>query len=125
MRKNIYVKNEDAAVFDRAKALFGGNISAVVAEILREKVEAAEAAAAGHEDIVLKVGDLDESPESLRFRGKLLRDCIYSRARWELYLTAEGKFVVWRNQGDYASCETYDTVMDLLAAKLPDELLYE
>ena len=43
MRKNIYIRDEDQELFDRAEALFGDNFSGLVAEAVRRFVEVEEA----------------------------------------------------------------------------------
>jgi len=123
MRKNIYIKPADSAVFVKAEELFGENFSAMVADAVRDKVAAAEARAAGFEDVVLRVGNFAEGTDTkIRFRGKMMGRCLYRQQPWELYLTGKGEFLVWHDQGDQAGYDTYSTICDMMAAKVPDEL---
>lgn len=132
MRKNIYVRDEDATLFEKAEAIGGESLSAVIAEALRRYVAAEEAKAEGMQEIVIEVGTWHsegaDDTKRLKFTGRKIaggRTFSTGDSRgtdYELYLTGKGKILAWREnwsrwQGEStsASYEVYDNLEQTLA----------
>lgn len=108
-KKNIYIKDADLALFDRAEQLGGDSISQVIADALRRYVAIKEAEGAGMEDVSLPVGVLrsqgDDDTRTVRFVGRLLADARRYHgqtsdgrdrgADYRIYQTAGGKILIW------------------------------
>lgn len=108
-KKNIYIRTDDLPLFDRAEALGGDSISAVIADALRKYVAVKEAEGSGMEEVSLPVGILrshgDDDTRTVRFAGRLLADARRyhgqtSDARdrgtdYRIYQTAAGKILIW------------------------------
>ena len=148
MRKNIYIKDEDAATFDKAEALGGDNFSGMIAESVRRFVEMEEAKADGMTEQEIEVGSYysgtgADDTKDIKFIGKLIADaCIYSGQAsdrkdrgtdYKLYLTKKGKYLLWQKywtrwQGEdgEASYRVYDSLTQLMSAdNIPGSLLQE
>ena len=147
MRKNIYIRDEDQKIFEKAEALGGENFSAMIAEAVRQFVEVEQAKTEGMEEIVLKVGvacshgagDL----KKVKFIGKKIADvCCYSGQTssrddrgtdFTLYLTKKEKFLLyrrywshWENEDDESWYKTYESMSELMSADgIPGDLLQE
>lgn len=108
-RKQIYIREADVELFEKAEQLEGENLSAVIADALRRYVEVKEAEAQGMKKITLTVGILrsqgDDDTRKVRFVGRKLASAeIFhgqtsdSRDRgtdYAIYQTQAGKIVVW------------------------------
>lgn len=129
-RKNIYVKDEDVTLFDKAEELGGDSISAVIAEALKKYIEVKEAESMGMEEYTLIVGFTSErnnDTKKVRFTGrKLAEGTCYSGSTsdgrdrgttYEIYETKAGKVVIfadnWSNWQGEASTSGY-VVLDKL-----------
>jgi hypothetical protein len=152
MRRTIYVKDEDAGLFEEAEALGEDSISAVLAEALRKWLADRKADAQGwqiHEIIPAKrVVDgttPDEFGRPVKFRGRLLATVTRgslrdggSRTTWRAYVTQAGKIVVhrdhetvWQGACNEDSVSIYETLPDVEKATgefpgdVPEELVVE
>lgn len=104
-KKNIYIKDADVEIFEKAEQLGGESISVIIAEILRKFMEQKEAEAAGYQEYVLEVGTAYDDTKKVKFIGRLLADgTTYhgstsdGRDRgntWEIYQTKAGKIIVY------------------------------
>ncbi len=134
MKKQIYVRNEDAPIFDRAAELGGNNLSAVIAEALRRYVAAEEAKRQGFEEQEIRVGIWRErgadDVKTLKFIGKLLATGTTYTGQatsgddrgvdYEIYATQKGKILVrrlawsrWQGENDRATYKVFDTLEDV------------
>ena len=131
MKKNIYIKDEDVSLFEKAEELGGDSISSVIAEALRRYVEIKEAEAQGMEEHILTVGSttsIDDDTRKVKFVGRLLaRGTTYNGqtsdrkdrgTTWKIYITKAGKIVVYADdwtcwQGE--ACRSAHVVL----AKIP------
>jgi len=107
-KKNIYIKDADLALFDRAEQLGGDSLSQVIAETLRRFVAAKEAEAAGMKEVTLEVGvwcsQGTDDVRKVRFLGRLLAEGRKYRGSmsdrkdrftdYKIYSTRTGKIVV-------------------------------
>ena len=88
--RTIYVSDQDEPIYRRAQELAGDNLSAAISNALKHYVEAADARAAGYDEVVVKVGT--GSGRKVRFLGILLGD----------WMRTEGErfehFRVWRGK---------------------------
>lgn len=125
-RINLYVRDEDQALFEKAKELLGDEkISPVVAEAIRRLVEEEEAKKDGFEEIELEVGISGSQPgesdnfRRIRFVGKELSNYTRLEGRerqglngqifigddrgkhWRLFLSRKGKFLLYLNDWSY------------------------
>jgi EXLDI family protein len=103
--KTIYVSDDDLPLFERAQELAAGNLSAAIAQALRERVRAAEIARCHQYDAVtVSVGSAGR-----RRRKRFTALCL---ARWQgaadasgsvealvAYRTARGRIAVHRSVG--------------------------
>ena len=69
--KTIYVSDDDLALYERAQALAGGNLSAAVSRALRRFVDDEEARQGGYEQVTVRAGSGRDRREQ-RFSGVLL-----------------------------------------------------
>ena len=148
MRKNIYIREEDQELFEKAEAIFGDNFSGLVAEALRRFVEVEEAKSDGMAEVEIEVGTYtgdngSDDIKKVKFLGKKIADaCVYSGATsdrrdrgtdYELYLTKKGKLLLWQKywtcwQGEdgEAGYQVYDSLTQLMSAEgIPGSLLTE
>ena len=147
MRKNIYIRDEDQELFEKAEALGGENFSAMIAEAVRQFVEVEQAKAEGMEEVELKVGiacsrgvgDL----KKVKFIGKKIADvCCYSGQTssrddrgtdFTLYLTKKEKFLLyrlfwsrWENEDNESWYKIYDSMSQVMSVDgIPCDLLQE
>ena len=147
MRKNIYIRDEDQGIFEKAEAIGGENFSATIAEAVRQFVETEEAKAEGMEEVELEVGvayshganDL----KKVRFLGKKIADvCVYSGQTssrddrgtdFTLYLTKKGKYLLyrlfwsrWENEDNESWYKIYDSMSQVMSVDgIPCDLLQE
>ena len=105
MQRSIYIKDDDAHLFDRAQEIAGAeSLSVVITEAIRKFVTDHETRQAGYEEIVLKVGP-EGHERTKRFIGRLLADDVMyvgrtsdrRDKRWDLtvYETAKGRLVLY------------------------------
>lgn len=82
-RKQIYVREEDEKVFERAVELAGEeSLSATVAEAVRRFVEQEEAKAEGFRQVVVTIGDENNEWRKVRFEGRLLAEGSQQRSAY-------------------------------------------
>ena len=132
MRKNIYVRDEDTAIFDRAEQLGGESLSAVIADALRRYVAAEEAKGEGLQETVIEVGtrygEGADDTRKIKFVGRKLADGrIYSTGDsrgtdYDLYFTQKGKILAliehwsrWQGESTTADYKIYDTLEHTLS----------
>lgn len=97
--KTIYVSDRDLALFDRAQALAGGNLSAAISQALTRYVEIGEAADAGMHEVIVQVG-----PSGMRQRKRFVGAAVAHHQRkggrrsiferYIAYRTARGSYAV-------------------------------
>jgi len=100
--KMIYISEADLPTFQRAQALAGGALSAVIARALRLFVETEEAKAQQIDEVTVVVGN-DGDYQRQRFKGRILAkqgiqsddDLMLSRI---VYRTARGKLAVYTKE---------------------------
>ena len=96
--KTIYVSDGDLAMYDRAQALAGGNLSAAIAKALRSYVDLEDGRREGFDEITVRVGP--RAGRKVRFSGMLIGEWANSSSsssRWEVfrvYRSRTGKFVL-------------------------------
>jgi EXLDI family protein len=104
--KTIYVADADAPLFAKAQALAGGNLSAAIAQAIRQYVATAdvESSEGAPGEVVLTVTE-DGIPTKKRFRGHLIATQRVPTAtgerdlQYRVYQSEKGKFVVWSRSG--------------------------
>lgn len=132
--KNVYVKEEDLEMWQRAEKLAPDSVSALVSRLLREWVENREKTVdpQGMGRIVVSHHlDDDGTVVKKAFRGRMLlsdfasdypgdawqfvggRFCNHNT--WFAAATASGSYVVWTvdDQGNREHFETYDSIDDM------------
>lgn len=72
VNKTLYVRDEDAPVWERARELADEKLSAFLTKYLRDFVQGEEAKAAGFERILLRFREHGRLPQSIAFHGKWL-----------------------------------------------------
>lgn len=111
-RKQIYIRNEDMELFEKAEKLAGDNLSAVIAEAVRRYVDVKEAEAQGMEEHTLTVNIVrearDNDPRKVKFVGRLLASGTKLTGQlserddrgqnWKIYQTKAGKIIVYMNE---------------------------
>ena len=94
--KTIYVSQGDLALYDRAQALAGDNLSAAIAAALRRYIDVEEGKRTGFDEIIVRVGP--GKGRKVRFVGVLLGEWVntsYSRVEtFRVYRSRSGKFVL-------------------------------
>jgi len=96
--KTIYVADADLPLFERAQELAGGNLSAAIANALRQFVDEQEARTVG--EIILKVGR-NSAYTQKRFQGRHIAKqsaTAHSGSQsisYNVYLTAKGNYAVY------------------------------
>ncbi len=141
--KTIYIADNDLPIFEKAQALAGSSLSAVISQALHNFVQSQESGKHEFQQITVKVGQ-DGNLRGQRFLGRLItryraRDRKNHRQRiWQVFQTAKGRFAVyirdepyWDELGDedYAhadyeisgTLEVYDT-LEALKIHLPADL---
>lgn len=102
--KTIYVADADLAVFDRAQALAGENLSATIAQALRRFVAVEEARSRGFDLVTLKVGSngmytnkqfLGRELAKQRIRGEQQPGVPPSVTTQIVFQTGKGRFVLY------------------------------
>jgi hypothetical protein len=103
INKTLYVRDEDVAVWDKAKEIVGDKMSALITNYLKDFVVGKTAFASGNQRIVVSFRELGRLPRSISFYGKWL---LNPAAPWErefdfdsswqyaVALTAKGRIVV-------------------------------
>jgi hypothetical protein len=96
--KTIYVSDDDLALYERAQAVAGGNLSAAVSRALRRFVDAEEARQGGYEQVTVRAGSGSARREQ-RFSGVLLGEWRHPTTerrieRFRVYRTPKGKFAL-------------------------------
>lgn len=146
-RVTLYVREADQEVWERAKALAGGeeSLSAVVSEALRQYVErwerqekAREKLQQQMEPIELKVnawrGNEPDHRRTyrVRFTGTLVGTTDpdgWRSGDWtEVYLTEGGNLVVygsWKDFLFYKKCEDFDELIESYGQRLGEDVLAE
>jgi hypothetical protein len=142
MKKNIYVKDEDASIFEEAERLAGSeSLSSIIASALKQYVEGKKA----EEEIVLEVGNWRprgaNDTRKVAFKGRLLADgtdfCGQTMSRddrgtdWAIYQTSKGKFLIywknwsrWENESDSADYTIVDELPEPDTTFIGDSGLY-
>jgi hypothetical protein len=142
MKKNIYVKDEDASIFEEAEQLAGSeSLSSIIAAALRQYVENKKA----EEEIILEVGNWmprgANDTRKISFKGRLLAEgtdfcgqtmsCDDRGTDWQIYQTAKGKFLIywkswsrWENERDSADYAIVDELPDANTTFIGDSGLY-
>jgi EXLDI family protein len=96
--KTIYVADPDLPLFERAQEMAGGNLSAAIAQALRQFVDAHETRTAG--EITLKVGR-NGAYTFKRFQGRHIAKqtvTTHNSSRsitYNVYLTTKGNYAVY------------------------------
>ncbi len=97
--RTIYIADADVPLFEQAQTLAGGNLSAAIAEALRQFVEAREAKVSGFEEITVEVGKIAHSHK--RFQGRLLaKGRVFEqnetrKVSYNVYLTPKNNLAVY------------------------------
>ena len=147
MRKNIYIKDEDAAMFDRAEILSGDNFSAMLAESVRRFVEVEEAKGDSMTEVELETGVYYSGPASddvktIKFVGRLIADAEAYTGQtserkdrgtdYKLYLTKKGKYLLhakywtcWQGEDGQAWYKVYDSLSQAASDDIPGSLIQE
>jgi len=147
MRKNIYIRDEDQELFDRAEKLFGDNFSGLVAEAVRRFVEVEEAKADGMEEQEIEVGVYYSGTSSndtrkIKFIGKKIADARLLLGQtssrddrgkdYTLYLTKKGKFLLhtenwskWEGEDGESTYDTFESMTHLISYDPPGSLIQE
>jgi hypothetical protein len=140
MNKTLYIRDEDAGVWERARELAGDKLSPVVVNALKQFVTEKEASARGHVRIVLKYKD-GELPKAKAFCGTWIippherfceksdeplfgignhNDDVGLQRCFSIAITAKGAVVVFSFWSDRTSGtqsnEKFETYPSLLAA---------
>ena len=102
--KTIYVADSDLALYQRAQALAGGNLSAAIVAALRRYVEFQEGSREGFDEIIVRVGP--GKGRKVRFVGVLLGEWVNSSSNrydtFRVYRSRTGKFVLYiERSADY------------------------
>jgi EXLDI family protein len=134
MQKQIYIKDADLQIFERAEALAGTNLSATIVEALRRFIEVEEAKADGMEEQEIEVGvsssRSSNDTKKVKFIGKKIASarvlCGQTSSQddrgtdYTLYLTKKGKFLLhreywtrWQDEDGEASYNIYDSLTEL------------
>lgn len=147
-RKNIYIRDEDQELFEKAEKLGGDNFSATIAEALKRFVEVEESKIDGMSEVEIEVGSYysgtgSDDVKTIKFIGKKIADaCVYSGATsdrkdrgtdYDLYLTKKGKLLLWQKywtcwQGEdrEAGYQVFDSMTQLMGTDgIPGSLLTE
>ena len=69
VNKTLYVRDEDAPVWEKAQGLADGKLSSLVTNYLKRYVATQEAATKGYERIVLRLHE-NEIPKAYAFQGR-------------------------------------------------------
>ena len=69
MNKTLYIRVEDAPIWEKAQGLADGKLSSLVTNYLKSYVATKEGAAKGYERIVLRLYE-DEIPKAYAFQGR-------------------------------------------------------
>jgi len=147
VRKNIYIKDEDAAMFDRAEILSGDNFSAMLAESVRRFVEVEEAKGDSMTEVELETGVYYSGPASddvktIKFVGRLIADAEAYTGQtserkdrgtdYKLYLTKKGKYLLhakywtcWQGEDGQAWYKVYDSLSQAASDDIPGSLIQE
>jgi hypothetical protein len=135
----LYVRDEDAAVWDRAKEVIGESLSSYLTSHLRSIVNSDKAAANGNERILLRFRE-NSLPKQVAFNGKWIiapearffqDDWDESRTYFALAITAHNRVAVFRFDGQKedgtfpgARLTSYDTFeMANMSSDVPSELI--
>jgi hypothetical protein len=108
-RKQIYIREADIELFEKAERLEGENLSAVIAEAVRRYIEVKDAEDQGMKEVTLTVGMLrsrgDDDTRKIRFVGRKLASAETFHGQtsdgrdrgteYEIYQTKAGKIVAW------------------------------
>jgi hypothetical protein len=134
MNKTIYVRDEDAETWDRAKELAGEKLSPVILQALRDFVRDQEGKQRGVERIEIRYRDARDNglPKAKAFWGQW----IYSKAKplsfsdenqyYAVAITAKGNVAIhsWRESEDGPNCQTFDVFPSLEDAANNHEFQY-
>jgi EXLDI family protein len=138
--KTIYVSEEDAPVFEKAKDVAGEAVSSVIVRALREFLARHEQKERGMKEVSIRVGS-NGSQREQRFNGALVSEWhgISDNKEWwlesRIFRTQKGNWAVvltqvckaslltnkreWKASGDYL---TNSSRTDLLVTAKPQEL---
>jgi len=99
--KTIYVADADAPLFEKAQALAGGNLSAAIAQAIRQFVATVAVESDEHAGEVILTLSEEGIPIKKRFRGRLIAEQRIQTSTGErelhyrIYQSEKGKYVVW------------------------------
>jgi hypothetical protein len=128
--KTIYVKDEDAEIWERAEKLAEDSVSALVARLLRQWVEDREALidSAGMKRIIVEHHDDEDVIVRKAFKARILLEDFtseYPEGTWDAgfanhntwfaAIGAKGNFVVWTVSDGPAGewFEVYESIADM------------
>jgi len=126
--KTIYVSNEDQAVYDKAQALAGDNLSSVISRALREFISRMDSQKKGLKEITVQVGTKGVQQEK-RFSGRLVVKWqgagdsgdkawftahVYrtAKSQWAVALTKQPDFDIFRQRDFWRKADYFDYTPD-------------
>jgi len=125
MNKTLYIRDEDAPLWERARELSNDRLSPVIVESLRKFVADKEAELRGVERIVIEYNDAWEGgkPTAKAFLGRWLIDPrqpymeAYSSRRYAIADTPKGGVVIFGTNEDdeYGTLEVFSSFDDAFA----------
>src|SRR5262245_49340404 len=128
-RRNLYVRNEDLEVWEKAERM-AGDLSPLVSRLLRQYVEQREAAT---DRIVVEVEDREGNRSRKAFKGRMLvrgfqPDEPGALAGWEYFAAqgAKGGLALWAEKdldGMTDSFHPYDSFAEAESAGWPPSFL--
>ena len=94
MNKTIYLPDDEADTWERARKLAGDKLSPVILKALKEFVAAKEAEATGYKRIQIEFDDSDDNdiPKIKAFHGKWVIDPVEPSVRWDDEDHTKGRF---------------------------------
>ena len=135
-RKNIYIREADLEIWERAKKMAGKNISAFVTTAVRRLVKEQEAIRGLHKRITIKEVFDDGSSTKKSFFGRWLVERLESNDpdadkgwQWSVALTQRGKVAVFRFLGknpkncEKARFDYFENVSEAVEAGIPGDIL--
>ncbi|BAS29381.1 hypothetical protein [Limnochorda pilosa] len=136
----LYVRDGDGQLWERAKALAGGDdsLSGLVTEALRRYVDEQERKQAARQEVkdrmreyvlettIISGGVVTGSKRKVRFVGALLAEGQEATTIHDVFLTSGGKLVHFIEASDGNFYDVYETLDDLAArAAVPEDVLAE
>jgi hypothetical protein len=106
LRKNIYVKAPDRAIWDAAETLAGDSLSSLLTELLAEYVSRRRLEAEGWERIVVDVSERPSQPPKRAFWGRWVvppaDEFNSDNWCWALAQTRKNRIAIWRFDVTYS-----------------------